>query len=286
MKYSRLSIGFFCLAIILFSFSNCKKDDEKPNTGCVNNNIGQTVDQPLTDCANSMIGQPVEATGLSNQRCKPSCECWGFTSKNFTPDQLNGLLGWQLVSEFDELTENPYESMEPQSNSMVCAMIIEDMANKLYSLASFSSVAAAEASCAILTHYDACGVCSTLTDFVAYAKDRDVGAAVRNCGLQNLSNFDSLVSCLQDLGFTKPCAQIWGYNTYHTRDSCFSLCLPPPEKYHNEDGTLNPCLECDERISGPVFKAVAGRTRRNTGLASSICRFCNEIKPVEHNYPF
>lgn len=286
MKYLRLSIGIFCLTIILFSFSNCKKDDKKPNTDCLNNNVGQTVDQPLTDCANSMIGLPVETTGLSNERCKPSCECWNFTSKNFTPDQLNSLLGWQLVREFDELTENPYESMKPESNSMVCAMIIEDMANKLYSLASFSSVAAAEASCAILTHYDACGLCSTLEDFVVYAKDRDIGDAVKNCGIQNIVQpIDSLVNCLQSLGFSKPCAQIWAYNTKNTQANCFEDCINST-KYHNEDGTLGSCLECDERISGPVFKAVAGRTRRNTGLASSICRFCNEIKPVEHNYPF
>jgi len=169
---------------------------------------------------------------------------------------------------------------------MVCAMVIEDMANKLYSLASYSSAAAAEASCAILTHHDACGLCSTLEDFVVYAKDRDIGDAVRNCGLQNFSNpIDSLINCLQGLGFTKPCAQIWAYNTKNTQANCLQECIGL-EKYHNEDGTLGPCLECDERISGPVFKAVAGRTRRNTGLASSICRFCNEIKPVEHNYPF
>jgi len=93
MKYSRLSFGVFCLAIILFSFSNCKKDDKQPNSDCTNNNVGQTIEEPISDCADSMIGQPVEATGLSNERCKPSCDCWDFTSKNFTPEQLNSLLG-------------------------------------------------------------------------------------------------------------------------------------------------------------------------------------------------
>ena len=55
--------------------------------------------------------------------------------------------------------------------------------------------------------------------------------------------------------------------------------------YNNADGSLNDCLQCDEDESGAVFKAVAGRTRRNTGLASSICRPCSEVKPLIHDYP-
>lgn len=37
-------------------------------------------------------------------------------------------------------------------------------------------------------------------------------------------------------------------------------------------GKLNPCLWCDERISGPGFKYQAARTRRNSGLESEIPR--------------
>ncbi|HNT27256.1 MAG TPA: hypothetical protein PKH10_03660, partial [bacterium] len=56
------------------------------------------------------------------------------------------------------------------------------------------------------------------------------------------------------------------------------------DPYHNPDGTLNDCLICDEVNSGPVFKAVAGRNRRNTGLPSSMCRPCAEVQPVFHYY--
>lgn len=274
MKHTKLILGVFCFILMGLILSNCNKDNEIDN------------EKTLPDCEDSMIGQPVDNTGLTNERCKPSCACLNFTSKNFTPEELNSLQTWQLKNEFDELTENPYNKAVAESNTMVCAMVIENMANKLYSLANFSSQAAATAAGAILTHHDACGLCSTLDDFVVYAGDRDIGDAVRNCGLQNFAQpFDILVSCLQGLGFTKPCAQIWAYNTRNTQANCLQDCIGL-DKYHNPDGTLSPCLECDERISGPVFKAVAGRTRRNTGLASSICRFCNEVKPVEHNYPF
>lgn len=262
-----------CFAAVSFLFLTACKDDKMDSND-------------LPPCETSMFGQPVEATGLSNDICNPSCECLGFNSKNFTPDQLNSLLLWTNTKPFEELTSNPYDKEAEQKAETVCAIVIEDMANKLYSLSSFSNQAAAEAAGAILTHHDACGLCSTFTDFTVYAKDRDIGAAVRNCGLQNLANpFESLVACLKGLGFSKPCAQIWAYNTQNTRVNCWEKCIDPKD-YHLSDGSLNDCLACDEAKSGPVFKAVAGRTRRNTGLASSICRLCEEVKTVEHNYPF
>jgi len=260
---------------ITFVFSNCKPDpnmEPEPN--------------PLPPCEGTFFGQPVEATNLDEDFCKPTCACLDFTSKDFTSVQLESLLTWKLSTPFSSLVNDPYEEEVPERNAAVCGMVIDDMAQKLYSLAIFSDAVAAEAAGAILTHHDACGLCSTLTDFVAYAKDRDIGAAVRNCGLVNaLQPFESLVGCLESLGFTKPCAQIWAYNTRHTQKNCLQECINS-ETYHNSDGSLGECLACDEQNSGPVFKAVAGRTRRNTGLASSICRPCSEVKPVEHNYPF
>ncbi len=56
------------------------------------------------------------------------------------------------------------------------------------------------------------------------------------------------------------------------------------QPYQLPDGALNPCLQCDEDRSGPVFKAVAGRTRRNTGIASALCRPCDEVSPLVHRY--
>jgi hypothetical protein len=56
------------------------------------------------------------------------------------------------------------------------------------------------------------------------------------------------------------------------------------EPYNLEDGSLNSCLQCDEDISGAVFKTVAGRTRRNSGLASAICRPCETVWRIEHAY--
>jgi hypothetical protein len=54
--------------------------------------------------------------------------------------------------------------------------------------------------------------------------------------------------------------------------------------YNAPDGAINDCLQCDEDQSGPVFKSVAGRTRRNSGIPNAICRPCSDVQPLVHAY--
>jgi len=243
--------------------------------------------EPDIPCNGTMFGQPIAATGLDYSRCNPTCLCKNFTSKEFSPQQLAALKTWVLSTPFEELSTDPYTEALPEENPFVCAVIVENLAARLYRLETFSDEAAAKSAGAVLTHYDACGLCSTLTDLSVYAEDLDIGTPVRQCAIANFTKpFDSLVNCIQGLGFTKPCAQIWAYNARNTQVHCLQECLNPDlTTYHNPDGSLNECLQCDEIKSGPVFKAIAGRTRRNTGIASSICRFCDEVQVVRHEYP-
>ena len=44
----------------------------------------------------------------------------------------------------------------------------------------------------------------------------------------------------------------------------------------------NPCLQCDECRSGPIFQKVAGRTRRGSGIQSAIER--PGVLPLVHDY--
>jgi hypothetical protein len=266
MKYLNLILTISFSFILLISA--CKKDE------------------PLPPCEGTMFGMPVENTGLDDSFCKPTCECLDFNSKTFSADEIIALKSWEINTPFAELTDNPYDDPVEESGEMVCAIIIENLADRIYSLGNYIDTETAEAANAIVTHHDACGLCSTLTDFAVYAENRDIGDGVRACGLSTFGQpIENLVECIEALGFTKPCAQIWAYNTMNTRENCLIPCITNPI-YHNPDGTLSDCLQCDEDVSGPVFKVEAGRTRRNTGLASSICRFCEEVKPVKHNYPF
>jgi len=261
MKF--LSFLSFCLLISL--------------SGCVQ-------DKPL-NCDGLLFGIPNATTGLDNTKCKAICECKGFSNKEFSQADLNTLKTWELTDTIARLTSNPYNLAVPNTPDSVCAVKVIDLNAKLYTLENYITPDAALADGAILTHYDACGKCSTLKDFAVYAENIDIGADVRQCILDNLSApFEDLVQCIEGLGFTKPCAQIWAYNAKNTQAECLGICLADTV-YNKPDGSLSDCLQCDETKSGPVFKVVAGRTRRNTGIASSICRFCEEVQVVEHDYP-
>ena len=77
------------------------------------------------------------------------------------------------------------------------------------------------------------------------------------------------------------------FNVENTRRECFGACLSSwirGEASTLPDGRLNACLQCDEDRSGPVFKATAGRTRRNSGIRSSIPRRDEEVAHVVHDY--
>jgi hypothetical protein len=238
-------------------------------------------------CDGALFGQPVPMTGLDGTQCAGTCSCSGFTSRDFTAAQLEALTAWTLAQPFAELTSNPYAEAVPERDPGVCAVVVEDLAARRYHLETFADPAAAADAGAVLTHHDACGRCSTLADFAVLVRDRDVGVPVKKCGVDSFgAPIERLVACIEGLGFTRPCAQAWAWNVRNTQGKCLEPCLFIGDgPYHQADGTLNACLACDEKVSGAVFKAVAGRTRRNTGLASSICRPCSETRPVAHDYP-
>jgi hypothetical protein len=154
-----------------------------------------------------------------------------------------------------------------------------------YRLATYADATAARAEGFAVTHVGSCGTCSTLQDLAVYLEKPDLTAPVRSCGIKWRAS--SRLACLQALGFSTACAQTWLYNVENTRHECLSHCLwswLEHEAPTGKDGRLNACLQCDEDRSGPVFKATAGRTRRNSGIHSSIPRPDDEIAPIVHDY--
>jgi hypothetical protein len=154
-----------------------------------------------------------------------------------------------------------------------------------YHLSTFANSEAARTAGFAVTHFGACGTCSTLQDLAVYLEKPDLTAPVRKCGIRLEAS--ASLSCLEDLGFSTACAQTWLYDLENTRRQCFSVCMWSwfkGEAPTGEDGRLNVCLQCDEDRSGPVFKATAGRTRRNSGIHSSIPRPSDEIAPIVHDY--
>jgi hypothetical protein len=246
---------------------------------------------PADSCA-VLFGQPAAATGLTAAQCAPACACGGTT---WTPPAYDAAFvarlvsGWTLDNPSAPLTADPYASPAPPDDppDTVCAVLPTGPSGSTprgYRLGTYASETAARAAGASPTHFGRCGVCSSLENLAVYMKENDLTAPVRSCGVSS-ATFQANVSCLQALGFDLPCAQVWAYNTANTRALCLSTCLPLlSAPYQLPDGRLNDCLLCDEVQSGPVFKAVAGRTRRNSGLPNALCRPCSEVRPLVHAY--
>lgn len=238
-----------------------------------------------------LFGRPNDKTGLDETQCRPECRCGGRTwrAPDYTEDDADALLEFVQTTPYAELTSDPYPAgaPEPAGPDVVCGVVLEAPGSKNYSLVTYANRDEAEYAGAHITHVGPCGLCSTLQDLGVYMRENDLTSPVQACGVRYFEGpMEGHMECLLDLGFTLPCAQIWYYNTIHTRQVCQDVCIANlGRKYHHSiDGRLNDCLVCDEVNSGPVFKAVAGRTRRNTGLPNAMCRPCSEVTPIEHHY--
>jgi len=182
--------------------------------------------------------------------------------------------------------EDPYATWAGRAppgpaSSSVCGVRFEPDRTH-YRLATFASAAEAAELGYHVTHTGGCGACSTLQDLGVYLERPDLTSPVRRCGMQA-----GTLGCLEALGFSDACARIWSFNVQNTKRECFGVCMRSwmsGEASTTVDGGLNACLQCDEDRSGPVFKAVAGRTRRNSGIHSSIRRPDEQVSHVVHDY--
>lgn len=184
------------------------------------------------------------------------------------------------------LSDNPYEKPLPKAKAnAVCAIHFED--DKIgYHTKTYADKTSAEKKHGIVTHMGPCGTCSSLQDLAVYLEKPDLTKPGKKCAMLSWLKSASVL-CFKRIGFSEPCAETWYYNAKNTVKECFWTCIGSFLRFQPsnlDDGSLNACLKCDEEKSGPVFKQVAGRTRRNSGINSSIGRSEAEIAPIIHNY--
>ena len=262
----------------------CQSEDLVEGDVGVDVDVGEEDVEPIV--CQGLFGAPGPATGLDEEQCSPECECSEelWTAPTYDDVFVEGLREWALVEELEIPESNPYQSGEFEQEQGVCGLEIVDETELTYRLRTFESSLKLDNAGARLTHDEPCGLCSTLQDLAVYVEHLDLTGPVRECGLQGLTaGEESQRACIEELGFSPGCAQIWSWNTSHTREECLNICVTLMDAPHNEpDGSLNDCLACDEEKSGEVFKAVAGRTRRNSGLPSAICRPCDEPVWISH----
>ena len=198
-----------------------------------------------------------------------------------------------VPSPFDK---NPYKikSKEYQNkvdtylknSDRVCAIQYLDDLRELYQMKDFETRELAEVDGYIVTHQGRCGACSSLQDLSVYLA-KDLTRPVRKCALYTVLSNKIAHKCIEKIGFTSKCAMIWLYNSTNDKSHCFGKCLKSwikREPNNKSDGELNNCLQCDEDISGPIFKYEAGRTRRDSGIHSEIERPNEQVYDLDQCY--
>ncbi len=249
-----------------------------------------TTRAPSTEPCETLFGKPTEGSGLPDGATAPFCECGGisFSPPEYQESEIAELTRMRWLNPMPAPMSNPYENPEayPERPDAVCGVVIDSADLEAYNLLTFDGEVEALEAGAHITHQGACGVCSSLENLAVYMASDDLTGPARQCAFRALTaSQDASIECIQEIGFDYACARMWYYNARNTGRRCIGECaFSLNASYHNPDGTLNSCIQCDEDISGPIFRAVAGRTRRNSGLPSSLARPCDEVAQVVHDY--
>ncbi len=206
-----------------------------------------------------------------------------FKNKVLTNPYPNFLINPYKNQTFDLLSEI---NSTLNNKTIVCAIKYEKENRTSYKIEDFPSKESAEEKGYMVTHQGKCAACSNLNDLAVYLSG-GLTAPVRKCGFLTIISNKLALKCLRNIGFTAACAQIWLFNSINTKENCFTTCMISwikNEPFADKDGKLNECINCDENISGPVFKFFSGRTRRNSGIESEINRPDEQIYKMDHCY--
>jgi len=257
----------------------------------------------------------VFVASLSLVACDGVCVNTGFPSYNST---VSDAFRAKVLTQDFSLDCDPYTNStclqlpypligsyaarkEGSLQTAVCGVTYLDRHRETYRLDTFASAALAEHHGAYVTHLTACGACSSLQDLGVYMSSPNLETPSAACGqltagllMQGTAYptaFEQGVECLQQLGFTYSCSAIYLDDALNTFGDCATICqaylqTPPAQRFSNNQTTcaLNPCLQCDENLSGTIFKIFAGRSRRNSGLVDTIYRPPNTVADITHDY--
>lgn len=190
----------------------------------------------------------------------------------------NDLLSKTLLYPYKRILKNPYNNEKLKDYKYIqkgyCGIKYIDNNKTKYILKSYTDLNSLKNDDAILTHKGGCGVCSTLQDLAVYKKHKNLTSIIKKCNIRHFFSKKKIKKCIQKkLNFTKPCFDIWWYDNLNAKKKCIIPCLwDYTSSYVNKNNKLNRCLKCDEIKNGPIFKKIAGRNRRNSGITSSINR--------------
>ena len=186
------------------------------------------------------------------------------------------------------------QSPEIRKNE-VCGFKFVDLEKKKYVLKSFTHKDLALHEGYTVTHQYHCGACSSLKDLAIYLENRTLTVPARLCS-KKLMIQNSKECYMKKIGFTATCAEAWAYNSQNSRKACQKICIKDyglmnillnkfPDELNNPDGSLKPCIQCDELRSVPGYKYTAGRSRRGSGIEADIVRDPTDMYYIDYrNY--
>lgn len=150
---------------------------------------------------------------------------------------------------------------------------------------SFNSSSDAHAMNNSVLHCEECGACSNPHDISIYVRTKSTLTHIATeCAIRSILSPSLANRCmLKKAGFSQNCNACWIENIICDRKYCLLKCLAEKslalvglKGRENENG-LTPCLQCDEDLCGPAFKACAGANRRRCGIKSDIDRPFEEL---------
>jgi hypothetical protein len=219
--------------------------------------------------ANNSI--PLEAEGGGD--CYPFADALGVTKSNLPqcryPDNEDGICAFV----FEDANDGFLEPSECEG--------------RRYSMQTFDTEGNVPDNASI-THRGPCGVCSSAQDLSSRMKLRDKMSKIGTlCGTKYYVNGFSLTQCfVETAGFTRGCAELWGYYTVAVAELCGSQCQGDhgPANGDPPECTLNECFQCFEQFNF-AFDRVAGRSLPNSGITEEeqVGRNCSEFYPIMHD---
>ena len=126
-------------------------------------------------------------------------------------------------------------------------------------------------------HGGLCGECSNMNDIKVYHDTRNTMTGfATGCAFKFLMfGKKAARKCMAKSKLSEGCLDCWVDNIQCTVGKCMWICLKSRmmlQPRNLPDGSMNPCLQCDEDNCGPPFIECAGANRRRSGIRSDIDR--------------
>jgi hypothetical protein len=186
---------------------------------------------------------------------------------------------------------------EDATTTAVCGYKYADEAascrGRTYEIVSYESAVAAETDFAVVVHSGQCGVCSNAVDLAVRMNTIDsIADITAACAASYFvsttagARFGELTDCIQNAGFTTPCATLWAHFAATNAAVCSLACVSADNE-QNFNGPppmceLSECLACSNTLFEDDLNRLAGvyKSPWNAGFADAVATPCSAFTRI------